>query len=87
VDRVRALPSFVLADVHNERCRFECYLEMLLDRRVEALIVVANWLFVNIDVLGDLEKNNIPTAMIGRELQAGSVIGLECGPPESKRSR
>ena len=57
----------ILTDVHNERIRFERYLEMLLDRRVEALIVVANWLFVNIDVLGDLEKSNIPTVMIGRE--------------------
>src|SRR5206468_4165696 len=63
----------ILTDVHNERSRFERYLEMLLDRRVEALIVVANWLFVDIDVLGDLEKSNIPTAMIGRELQAGAI--------------
>src|SRR5207248_2013747 len=38
----------ILTDVHNERSRFERYLEMLLDRRVEALIVVANWLFVEI---------------------------------------
>src|ERR1700674_5847906 len=42
---------------------------MLLDRRVEALIVVANWLFVNIDVLADLEKSSIPTVLIGRNLQ------------------
>ena len=34
----------ILTDVHNERSRFERYLEMLLDRRVEALIVLANWL-------------------------------------------
>jgi len=66
----------ILTDVHNERSRFERYLEMLLDRRVEALIVVANWLFVEIDVLGDLEKSNIPTAMIGRELEAGSVSSV-----------
>ncbi|HJT70603.1 MAG TPA: LacI family DNA-binding transcriptional regulator [Terriglobales bacterium] len=66
----------ILTDVHNERNRFERYLEMLLDRRVEALIVVANWLFVEIDVLGDLEKANIPTAMIGRELQAGSISSV-----------
>ena len=66
----------ILTDVHNERCRFERYLEMLLDRRAEALIVVANWLFLNIDVLGDSKKNNIPTAMIGRELQAGSVSSV-----------
>src|SRR2546421_3496103 len=59
----------ILTDVHNERGRFERYLEMLLDRRVEALVVLANWLFVDIDVLADLEKSSIPTVMIGRELQ------------------
>jgi LacI family transcriptional regulator len=59
----------ILTDVHNERSRFERYLEMLLDRRVEALIVLANWLFVNIDVLADLEKSSIPTVLIGRSLQ------------------
>jgi LacI family transcriptional regulator len=66
----------ILTDVHNERSRFERYLEMLLDRRVEALIVVANWLFVDINVLGDLEKSNIPTAMVGHELEAGSVSSV-----------
>src|SRR6476661_10971723 len=59
----------ILTDVHNERGRFERYLEMLLDRRVEALIVLANWLFVNIDVLADLEKSSIPTVLIGRDQQ------------------
>src|SRR5712672_4166639 len=59
----------LLTDVHNERSRFERYLEMLLDRRVEALIVLANWLFVNIDVLADLEKSSIPTVLIGRSVQ------------------
>lgn len=66
----------ILTDVHNERGRFERYLEMLLDRRVEALIVVANWLFVDVEVLGDLEKSNVPTAMIGSELKAGSVSSV-----------
>jgi len=66
----------ILTDVHNERSRFERYLEMLLDRRVEALIVLANWLFVNIDVLADLEKSSIPTVMIGREPQTDSVSSV-----------
>src|ERR1700688_3083574 len=44
----------ILTDVHNERGRFERYLEMLLDRRVEALIVLANWLFLVLNLLGDL---------------------------------
>jgi LacI family transcriptional regulator len=66
----------ILTDVHNERSRFERYLEMLLDRRVEALIVLANWLFVDVDVLADLEKSSIPTVMIGRELQTDSVSSV-----------
>ena len=66
----------ILTDVQNERARFERYLEMLLDRRVEALVVLANWLFVNIEVLGDLEKNNIPTVMIGRELKNDAISSV-----------
>ncbi|MFZ0479736.1 MAG: LacI family DNA-binding transcriptional regulator, partial [Terriglobales bacterium] len=66
----------ILTDVQNEHARFERYLEMLLERRVEALIVVANWLFVNIEVLGDLEKSNIPTAMIGRELKNEAISSV-----------
>ena len=66
----------ILTDVHNERSRFERYLEMLLDRRVEGLIVLANWLFVDIDVLADLEKRSIPTVMIGCELKTDSVSSI-----------
>jgi LacI family transcriptional regulator len=66
----------ILTDVHNERSRFERYLEMLLDRRVEGLVVVANWLFVNVDVLADLEKSSIPTVMISRELQTDSISSV-----------
>src|ERR1035437_703617 len=66
----------ILTDVHNERSRFERYLEMLLDRRIEALIVVANWLFLDINVLADLEKNNIPTAIVGRELKNDNISSV-----------
>ena len=70
----RYLP--ILTDVHNDRARFERYLEMLLDRRVEALIVVANWLFLDINVLADLEKSSVPTVMIGRELEGDSISSV-----------
>src|ERR1043166_3554723 len=66
----------ILTDVQNERSRFERYLEMLLDRRVEALIVLANWLFVDIDVLADVEKSNIPTAIVGCELKNDHISSL-----------
>jgi LacI family transcriptional regulator len=66
----------ILTDVHNERSRFERYLEMLLDRRIEGLIVLANWLFLDINLLGDLEKSSIPTAMIGFELNTDSMSSV-----------
>lgn len=66
----------ILTDVHNEGSRFERYLEMLLDRRIEALIVIANWVFVDINLLADLEKSSIPTAMIGCELKTDSISSV-----------
>jgi LacI family transcriptional regulator len=66
----------ILTDVHNERTRFERYLEMMLDRRIEGLIVLANWLFVDIELLADLEKSSIPTALIGHELRTDNVSSV-----------
>jgi LacI family transcriptional regulator len=66
----------IFADAHNQRNRFERYLEMLLDRHVEALIVVANWLFVDIQLLGDFSKRNIPLATIGWELPGDTVSSV-----------
>jgi len=66
----------ILTDVQNQRSRFERYLEMMLDRRIEGLIVVANWLHVDINLIADLEKSSIPTALIGRELRTDSVSSV-----------
>src|SRR5260370_4419566 len=63
----------VFADAHNQRNRFERYLEMLLDHHVEAFIVVANWLFVDIQLLADLSKRNITAATIGWEMPGNDV--------------
>ena len=66
----------ILADAHNERPRFERYIEMLLERRVEALIIVANWLLIDINLLADLEKSDIPTVVIGREMQSKFISSI-----------
>jgi DNA-binding LacI/PurR family transcriptional regulator len=68
------LPFFT--DAHNQRTRFERYLEMLLARPIEGLIIVANWLFVDINFLADLEKRNIPSVLIGRALSPGSISSV-----------
>jgi DNA-binding LacI/PurR family transcriptional regulator len=65
------LPIF--ADAHNQHERFERYLEMLLERHIDALIVVANWLFVDIHVLADLNKREVPSATIGWEIPGNLV--------------
>jgi LacI family transcriptional regulator len=68
-----------LADAHNETHRFERYLEMLLDRRVEGLIIVANWLVTDIKLLADLTERQVPTVVAGREveIELASTVSVE----------
>jgi LacI family transcriptional regulator len=63
----------LLADAHNDAQRFERYLEMLLDRRVEGLIVIANWLVTDIKVLADLTERQVPTVIAGRAFEIENV--------------
>lgn len=63
----------IVADAHNDRERFERSLEMMLQRQVEGLVVVANWLFVDIKLLGDLPGRDLPTVIIGWE---GATEGI-----------
>ena len=66
----------IIMDAHNDRKQFERYLEMMLERRVEGLIVVANWLFAEIELLPDFGRGKIPTVVVGRDLSTSisSVI-------------
>ena len=66
----------IFTDAHNQRSRFERYLEMLLERHVEGLIVVANWLFVDIDLLADLGKRNISAVTLGLEIDTETVSSI-----------
>lgn len=67
----------ILMDAHHERKQFEGYLELLMERRVEGLIVVANWLFDEGGLLAGLKNKKMPTVVVGRDLsdkKIGSVI-------------
>ena len=67
----------ILMDAHNERKQFEGYLELLMERRVEGLIVVANWLFDEGGLLEGLRDKHMPTVVVGRDVSEkniGSVI-------------
>ena len=67
----------VIMDAQNERKQFERYLEMLVEHRVEGLIVVANWLFAEFDLLTAIEKNKIPTVGVGRDLTTINIRSVQ----------
>ena len=69
------LPVIMIA--HNRREQFERHIEMMLERRVEGLVLVANWLFGEFDLLADLEKNQIPTFGVGRDLTTSGVRSIQ----------
>lgn len=67
----------ILMDAQNERKQFERYLDMLMERRVEGLVIVANWLFDEGGLLAKIKKESLPTVVVGRDLshkRVGSVI-------------
>ena len=66
----------VVMDAHNDRNRFGRYLQMLIDRRVEGLIVVANWLFVKIDALKSVVERKLPTVVVGRDLHRSGIRSI-----------
>lgn len=69
------LPIIMIA--HNQSQQFERHLEMLMERQVEGLILVANWLFGEFDPLADMEKSQIPTVGVGRDLTESGVRSLQ----------
>ena len=65
------LPLFI--DVQNNYPRFEKSLEMLLGSRVEGLLVIANWVLMDVNLLADLVNIRMPVVMIARGVEMGSV--------------
>jgi len=66
----------IIMDAHNQRQQFSRYLGMAVEHHVEGLIVVANWLFVDIEALRRFERNGIPTAIVGREFSSPSISSV-----------
>lgn len=62
-----------IMDASNQPKQFERYLAMLLGNRVEGLIVVANWLFIELDLLSELQERSVPTVVVGSEMRTGPI--------------
>lgn len=58
----------LIMDAQNEWNQFEGYLRLLMERRVEGLIVVANWLFEERGLLAQVRNKNLPMVVVGRDL-------------------
>ncbi len=56
-----------LVDIQNNGLRFKKYLNVLLTRRVEGLIILANSLSFEAELLSALERQKVPSVILGRE--------------------
>lgn len=56
-----------LVDIQNDGLRFKKYLKVLLARRVEGLIILANSLSFETELLSTLENQKVPCVILGRE--------------------
>jgi LacI family transcriptional regulator len=56
-----------LVDIQNNGSRFKKYLRVLLARHVDGLIILANSLSFETDLLSALEERKIPSVILGRE--------------------
>jgi LacI family transcriptional regulator len=66
----------IAADLQNDKSQFQRCVDLLLGRRVEGFIAVANPVYLNTAVLAEFAKRNIPAVVIGRELQRGPVSSI-----------
>lgn len=63
----------IVMDAQNQPQQLERYLEMMIERRVEGLITVANWLLFDITLLEEIDDRRIPTVVVGRDLESPTV--------------
>ena len=67
----------ILADLQNDRSQFQPCLDMLMDRRVEGIIGIANPLYLHNKLLSDVAQHQIPVVAIGGELNHVSSVVVD----------
>ncbi|MGD0939501.1 MAG: LacI family DNA-binding transcriptional regulator [Terracidiphilus sp.] len=63
-------------DAETQRSLFDKYLQMLLERRAEGLIVIASWVFDETGLLSDIEKNNVPIVIVSRDMTESGISSV-----------
>lgn len=62
-----------LVDIQNKGSLFKKYLNVLLARRVEGLIILANSLSFETELLSGLESRKVPSVILGREPETDAL--------------
>ncbi len=58
----------IVSDLQDDRSQFQPCLDMLLGRRVEGIIAIANPLYLDSKLLSEFSQRHVPAVVIGREL-------------------
>ncbi|HTT18309.1 MAG TPA: LacI family DNA-binding transcriptional regulator [Candidatus Sulfotelmatobacter sp.] len=66
----------IVTDLQDDRSQFQTCLDMLLGRRVEGIISIANPLYLDSKLLSEFSERNIPAVVIGRELSSVPVSSV-----------
>jgi LacI family transcriptional regulator len=75
--KLRGTPYLpIIMDAHSEPEQVERYVEMMLERRVEGLITVANWMMFDLSVLEDIGDSQLPIVVVGRDLESPIINSI-----------
>ena len=66
----------ITTDLQDDKSQFQRCVDLLLTRRVEAIIAIANPVYLETDRLVALATRGIPTVVIGRELPSEPVSSI-----------
>jgi LacI family transcriptional regulator len=66
----------VLADLQNDPAHFQRCLNMLLERRVEGIVAITNWINVESKILAETSIRHIPAVLIGREARGTPISSV-----------
>jgi LacI family transcriptional regulator len=66
----------IVTDLQNDKSQFQRCVDMLLGRRVEGLVAIANPIYLDTRLLAGVARRDIPAVVIGRELRRGPVSSI-----------
>jgi len=66
----------LVMDAQTKRGLFDSYLQMILERRAEGVIVIASWIFDEANLLADIKKNNVPIVIVSRDLTERGISSV-----------